>query len=96
MTVAGSDFLANAISGVHQLSRAAQLAAATHKGQRGVLRVGILASPTTVFLHCVLRRLRETQPNPQILLREGISLEMLHALATGELDISFATGQHDI
>ncbi|WP_412177383.1 LysR substrate-binding domain-containing protein [Mesorhizobium sp. YC-39] len=60
------------------------------------MRVGILASPTTVFLHCVLRRLRETQPNPQILLREGISLEMLHALDTGELDISFATGQHDI
>ncbi|MDL2410376.1 LysR substrate-binding domain-containing protein [Rhizobium calliandrae] len=60
------------------------------------MRVGILASLTTGFLHCVLRRLRETQPSLQILLREGTSLEMLHALATGELDISFVTGQYDI
>lgn len=96
LTIAGADFLANAVAGVQQLSRAAQLAAATHKGQRGVLRVGILASLTTGFLHCVLRRFRELQPHLQIILQEGTSLETLHALSTGRLDISFVTGQHDM
>jgi DNA-binding transcriptional LysR family regulator len=96
LTVAGANFLNDSVAGVQHLSRAAQLAAATHRGEQGTLQVGIIASVANGYLHSVLRTFRERYPNLQIVLREKTPLEALHGLATGHLDVSFMSGQHDV
>lgn len=96
LTPAGANFLKDAIAGVHHLSRAAQLAAATHRGERGIIRVGILASLTSGFLRRVLTEFRERNQGLQVVLHEGTPLETLNGLAMGRLDVSFLTGEHDL
>jgi very-short-patch-repair endonuclease len=50
LTSAGENFLKEAAVGVHHFDRAVQLAASTHRGERGELHIGILASLTSGFL----------------------------------------------
>lgn len=96
LTPAGVNFLRCAIAGARHLDRAAQLAVAVHRGERGELRVGILASLTTGFLHTMLRRFREHHPEVQIMLKEGTPPQTLHDLSMGELDILFVAGCSEI
>lgn len=96
LTLAGADFLKDALVGAYQLDRAASLAAAVHRGERGGIRVGIIAALRSGFLHVVLRRFKQSYPEIRITLNEGTPSESLHKLAMGELDISFVTGQPDV
>jgi DNA-binding transcriptional LysR family regulator len=96
LTAAGANFLKEAVLGADQLSRAARVAVAIHRGDRGELRVGNLAPLSSGFLHSMLRRFRERYPDVQVHLKEATSLETLHGLATGQLDISFITGRPDV
>jgi len=93
LTVIGADFLKDAIEGARQLDRAAQLATKVYRGTRGDVRVGILASLSGGFLPDLLRRFRERHHEIRVELWEGTSQEALHAVATGQLDITFVTGQ---
>ena len=93
LTEAGADFLKDAIVGARQLDRAARLATEVHQGSRGEVRIGILASLANGFLHDLLRRFRERHYEIRVELWEGTSQEALHALAMGDLDVSFGTGQ---
>jgi len=96
LTGPGSDFLRDAVAGALQLDRAARLAAASHRGERGELRIGILASLATGFLHSLLRSFRTTFPDIQVLIQECSPHQALHGVAMGELDISFVTGNPDL
>ncbi len=51
LTVAGADFLKQAVVAAWQLDRAARFALEIHRGHRGELNVGILASLAGGFLH---------------------------------------------
>lgn len=96
LTVAGADFLKDAIVGARQLDRAARLATEIHRGDRGEVRIGILASLGGGFLHDLLRRFRERHHEIRVELWEGTAQEALHALAMGELDVSFVTGEPQV
>jgi DNA-binding transcriptional LysR family regulator len=96
LTGPGSDFLRDAVAGALQLDRAARLAAASHRGERGELRIGILASLATGFLHSLLRSFRTAHPEIQVLIHECSPHQALHGVAIGDLDISFVTGQPDM
>jgi DNA-binding transcriptional LysR family regulator len=91
-TIAGAGFLKDSISGAQYLDRAVRLGAAVHRGEQGELRVGVLISPISDLLQGALRKFREQQPSVRILLKEATSLELLHALSMGELDVAFITG----
>lgn len=93
LTRAGDDFVREAAAGVNHFDRAVQLAASTHRGERGQLHIGILSSLTSGFLHCVLRRFRESHPGVKVSIREGTAQENFHHLVLGQLDISFVTGE---
>lgn len=93
LTEAGTDFLKDAIVGARQLDRAARLATEVHRGSRGEVRIGILASLASGFLQDLLRRFRERHYEIRVELWEGTSQEAVHALAMGDLDVSFGTGQ---
>lgn len=93
LTGAGQHFFKEAMPGVNQLDRAAQIAGSTYRGDQGVLQIGILASLTTGFLFCALKEFRKRYPNVKVSLHEGTAQENLHRLASGQLDISFVTGQ---
>ncbi|MCP3404757.1 LysR family transcriptional regulator [Bradyrhizobium sp. CCGB01] len=92
LTVAGTGFLKDAIAGAQHLDRAVRLGAAVYHGELGELRIGILVSPISGLLHDAFRTFREQQPLVRVLLKEGTSLELLHGLAMGELDVAFVTG----
>lgn len=93
LTRAGSDFLNDAFIGAHQVDRAARLAAAYHRGNKGEVRVGVPGSPTGERLQAVLRRFREVHQDARVVLCEEAQDAMLHALAMGELDIAFVLGE---
>lgn len=93
LTQAGEDFVREAAAGVNHFDRAVQLAASTHRGERGQLHIGILSSLTSGFLHCVLRRFRESHAGIKVSIHEGTAQENLHRLVLGQLDISFVTGE---
>lgn len=93
LTGAGQQFFKEAMPGVSQLDRAAQIAASTHRGDQGALQIGILASLTTGFLYCALKEFRSRYPNVKVGLHEGTAQDNLHRLTSGQLDISFVTGQ---
>lgn len=96
LTVAGADFLKQAVVAARQLDRAARFALEIHRGHRGELNVGILASLAGGFLHELLRRFREIHRNVRVALSEGSPQEILHAVAMGELDVSFVSGRPQI
>ncbi|OBQ62210.1 hypothetical protein A8145_21370 [Mesorhizobium loti] len=91
-TVAGAGFLKDAIAGAVRLDRAVRLAAAAHRGEQGDLRVGILMSSISDPLHRAFRSFRDQHSSVRILLKEAASIELLHALSMGELDVAFLTG----
>lgn len=93
LTRAGHNFLNEAALGVDQLDRAVQLARATHRGERGEIRIGILASLTSGFLHLLLKAFRERHRDVQVKLHEGTPQMNLHHLTTGLLDVCFVTGE---
>lgn len=92
LTGAGQRFLEEAMPGVSQLDRAAQIAASTHRGDEGELQIGILASLTTGFLFSVLKEFRLRHPRIKLALHEGTAQDNLRRLAAGRLDVSFVTG----
>lgn len=96
LTSAGAAFLRDALHGAKEISRAAQFAAKVHRGERGELRIGMLASLAPGFLHDTLFRFRERSPNLVISLREGTLEEMLRHLSIGDLDVSFIIGQPEV
>jgi len=96
LTGPGSEFLRDAVAGALQLDRAARLAAAAHRGERGELRIGILASLGTGFLHSLFRGFRTAYPEIQVVIQDCSPHQALHGVAMGELDISFVTGQPDM
>jgi len=93
LTLAGENFLKEAVPGMHQLRRAVQLASARLQGEAGELSIGILASLAAGFLHLALKEFRERHPGIKITLYEGTAEENLHRLALGGLDIAFVTGK---
>jgi DNA-binding transcriptional LysR family regulator len=92
LTTAGVEFLRDAVGGAHQLSRAARRAIEFHRGDRGQLKVGVLASLTSGYLHSLLRLFRKEHPNIHVQLRESTPHEVLRSLTAADLDVSFVTG----
>ena len=95
LTPAGADFIKNALPGALELDRAAQMAAAVHRGERADLKVGVLAPLARGPLHEALRMFRLRFPDIRVTLKEGDLLDTLRAVAMGELDVCFVTGCHD-
>lgn len=93
LTRAGQNFLNEAALGVDQMARAVQLARATHRGERGEIQIGILASLTSGFLHLLLKAFREKHRDVRVKLHEGTPQRNLHHLSTGLLDVCFVTGE---
>lgn len=93
LTAAGHNFLIEAAAGVEQLDRATQLARSTHRGECGEVHIGILASLNSGFLHRLLKAFRERYGEVRVKLHEGTPQTNLHHLATGLLDVCFATGR---
>ncbi len=96
LTSAGESFLKEAALGVDHFDRAVQLAFSIHRGDRGELHIGILASLTSGFLHSVLRQYREMNDGVTVRIHEGAALENLHRLSSGQLDVCFITGEPEI
>lgn len=96
LSVAGTGFIKDALKGAQHLDRAARRGIAVHRGEHGELRIGILVSPVSGPLHKAFRRFREQHPLVHVILKEGTSLELLHALAMGEIDAAFITGNVDL
>jgi DNA-binding transcriptional LysR family regulator len=89
LTPAGAEFLREATEGIEKFDRAVQLAAATHRGERGELHIGVLASLPSGFVHRLLRRFRAASPNVRVGVHEGTAKENFHRLELGQLDIAF-------
>ncbi|MCQ8239883.1 LysR family transcriptional regulator [Rhizosaccharibacter radicis] len=93
LTQDGENFLKEAAPGVDQIRRAIQVASARNRGEHGELKIGILASLTTGYLHLVLKEFRHRYSGVKVTLHEGTVHENLHQLALGSLDIVFVTGE---
>jgi DNA-binding transcriptional LysR family regulator len=93
LTSAGENFLKEAVVGVNHFDRAVHLATSMHRGERGELHIGILASLTSGFLQGVLRRFREKHEGVKVSIHEASAQENLRRLTSGHLDISFVTGE---
>lgn len=96
LTLAGEAFLRDALAGVGHFDRAIQSAASSHRGDKGELGIGILASLSTGFLHCVLTRLRQRHSAIRTIVYEGTTAETLGKLMRGALDIAFVSGRPSI
>lgn len=93
LTTAGHTFLIEAASGVEQLGRATQLARSTHRGDRGEIHIGILASLGSGFLHDLLKAFREKHGDVRVKLHEATPQTNLHQLAIGLVDVCLLTGE---
>ncbi|MBI1285593.1 MAG: LysR family transcriptional regulator [Thiobacillus sp.] len=89
LTSAGEKFLKEATIGVNHFDRAVQLAASTHRGERGELHIGVLATLASGFLQSLMRRHFQRHTGVKVSLHEGSAQENLHRLALGHLDILF-------
>jgi len=93
LTAAGEAFLREATTGVSHLDRAVQIATTSHRGEKGELSIGILASLSSGYLNCVLQRFRQRHDGIRASVHEGSASEMLKRLMHGILDIAFVTGE---
>jgi DNA-binding transcriptional LysR family regulator len=96
LTAAGETFLKEATTGVGHLERAVQLATASHRGERGELSIGILASLSSGYLNCLLQQLRRKHDGIRTTVHEGTASDMIKKLTHGILDIAFVTGEPSI
>jgi DNA-binding transcriptional LysR family regulator len=92
LTLVGERFLAEAIKGIDHLDRAIHMAASTSRGERGIVRVGILSSLNSGFLRDVLTTFRQKYRHVEVIVQEATARESLHYLVIGEIDVSFTTG----
>jgi len=89
LTIAGEDFLKEAVAGVTQFDRAVRRATLNHQSKHGHLRIGILSSVTLEVLRDILVQYRNKHDGVHITYREANAQDNLHRLITGQLDISF-------
>lgn len=90
LTAAGTNFLNEAATGVDQLTHAINSARSAHRGDRGEIHIGILASLSFGFLQ-LLKEFRKKHPLVRIQLHEGSPQLNVHRLTTGALDVCFVT-----
>lgn len=67
----------------------AEMATAAEAGRAGVLRIGFTGSATHGVLQRLIPRVREELPKVELLLREGSTMGIVQALATGDMDAGF-------
>jgi DNA-binding transcriptional LysR family regulator len=90
LTAAGETLLTHARAVLARISSAATDLRALASGEQGELRVGTLPSVGTKILPRLLGTFRAEWPGIQIGLRESRdSAELLHAVETGDIDVTF-------
>ena len=90
LTAAGEVLLTHARAVLARVSSAATDLRALASGEQGELRVGTLPSAGTKVLPRLLGTFRAEWPGIEIVLRESRdSAELLHAVETGDIDVTF-------
>ncbi len=87
VTEAGRTFLAEISPGLAHIDRAARHAAATQLTERSSLRIGIVQGLLTPAAQAVLHRLRKLHPNIQVTIQDGTTLDHVHSVERGEIDL---------
>jgi DNA-binding transcriptional LysR family regulator len=90
LTPAGWAFLEECYAVLKQADQAVRVARAAAGGRRGELKLGYAPGPTQEFLRELLRKLRETDPELRIELRDLTTEEMMSGLRDGKLDAALA------
>ena len=87
LTRSGEAALADARHILHHAESFAEMASLAESGMAGLLRIGFTGSATYGVLQRLIPRFRGEHPKVELLLREGSSMSIVQALATGELDV---------
>jgi len=86
LTRGGEAALADARRMLQHAESFAETAALAESGRAGVLRIGFTSSATYGILQRLIPRVRRELPRVELQLREGSTVGIVQALATGELD----------
>jgi DNA-binding transcriptional LysR family regulator len=86
LTRSGEAALADARQILHHADSFAEMASLAETGMAGLLRIGFTGSATYGILQRLIPRFRAEHPRVELLLREGSSMSIVRALASGEID----------
>ncbi len=87
LTAAGEAFLRDARAMLNELEVAVATVRRIDTGQAGRLRVNFVGSALLSIVPGIVQRFRRGRPSVEIELRERSTLEQLHALRTGVIDV---------
>ena len=92
MTLAGQRFLGRARGALRQLNDGTREVATVGRGDEGRIRLGLLSSLASGFLHELLSAYDKRHPVVQIELINGNPAEHIAAIRQLRLDVAFITG----
>lgn len=90
LSPAGALFIREAVVGAKQLAQAARTAAATHRGDCGDLRIGIIAGLNDGHLRDAILEFRQKHSKVRLRILEGSIRDLAQALLLGTADIVVA------
>lgn len=92
LTEAGKKFVVRARRAISEIDLALKEVGAAGRGEKGVLRIGILTSLASGFIAELLQRYREQNPGIRPKFVEGAPAEHMAAVRRHEIDLAFLTG----
>jgi DNA-binding transcriptional LysR family regulator len=87
LTPAGEAFLRDARIVLADLDAAVATARRIEAGQTGRLRISFVGSALVSLLPGIVQRFRDARPHVEVQLRERSTVEQVHALASGAVDV---------
>ena len=93
LTNAGKRFLGHARHALRQIDRAAKLAGSAGRGERGIVRVGIVSSLASGFIADLLKEYERANAGVHIEYIEGAPSEHVAAVRRFKIDVAFVTAR---
>lgn len=97
LTAAGFAFRKDAAAAVAQLDQAIRRARLAAKGNLGLLRIGFISTAGSEIVPNIIRKFKKLNPEVEFSLRNILTTDQIHMLASGSLDIGFVRlpiGEH--
>jgi DNA-binding transcriptional LysR family regulator len=89
LTAAGLAFRKDAAAAVSQLDQAIRQARLAAKGKLGLLRIGFISTAGSEIVPNIIRKFKESNPEVELSVRNILTTDQIHMLASGSLDIGF-------